>query len=388
MNAPAVDRQELRHILPLDGLRGMAILLVISTHYFNFIPLFSFGWSGVDLFFVLSGYLITGRLLDGLGKPRYFSNFYRNRILRIFPLYYGVLILFFIGIHFFIKQTTVPLVYFYLEHWKSFFLFTENWTFINFHMPNAPYLLHFWSLAVEEQFYLVWPALIFLLPGSKPRLRVFVTIVVLVLAVRCILSCYIPTREHTAFYYFNTFFRMDSFVIGALLRQLHYSRTIIPEKLIALLFLSTLILIGISPFVFGDMDTTNPFFATAGYTLIAIFYACLLHQSVQFPRSLTARFFSAPALRYFGKISYGLYVFHIPVLMIFEQRFYDWEAAHWTAGPFLLRLLSVSLCFVISFSISVLSYRYFESWFLRLKTHSPAGRAAGPHPKGSAPIPK
>lgn len=362
-----MDRQELRHIPPLDGLRGMAILLVVSAHYFNFIPAFSFGWSGVDLFFVLSGYLITGRLLDSLGKPAYFSNFYRNRILRIFPLYYCVLLVFFAGLHFFIKPATAPLISFYLLHWKSFFLFTDNWTFIRFGMPNASYLLHFWSLAVEEQFYLVWPALIYLLPGSKTRLRSFATIALLVLAARCILSGYFPPRPDPPFYYFNTFLRMDSFVIGALLRQLHYSKILIPEKLVTLLLLSTLILIALSPLVFGDMDTTNPFFATVGYTLTALFFACLLHKSIQFPHSILARLFTARWLRFFGKISYGLYLLHFPILLVFQQRCFDWETAHLGGDPLLLRILSVILCFFISFFISILSYRYFESRFLRLK---------------------
>jgi peptidoglycan/LPS O-acetylase OafA/YrhL len=374
MNTPATNRQGLPHILPLDGLRGMAILLVVSAHYFGFIPFFAFGWSGVDLFFVISGYLITGRLLDSLGKPGYFSNFYRNRILRIFPLYYSTLLVFFIGVHFFIKPATVPLIGFYLLHWKSFFLFTENWVFIRFGMPNASYLLHFWSLAVEEQFYLVWPALIFLLSDSKARLKLFASIIIIVLSARCLLSGLIPPRLNPPFYYFNTFLRMDSFVIGALLRQLHVSKIRIPERLINALLLSALFLIGLSPFVFRDMDTTNPFFATIGYTLTALLFACLLHKSIQFPHSRMARFFTAPVLRSFGKISYGLYVLHFPVLLVFQQRCYDWATVHFGGDPLLLRILSVILCFFISCFISILSYRYFESRFLRLKVHSAASR--------------
>lgn len=375
MNAPAPDRQEPRHILPLDGLRGLAILLVITRHNFDFIPLFSFGWSGVDLFFVLSGYLITGRLLESLGRPGYFINFYRNRILRIFPIYYGTLILFFIGIHFFIKPATQPLIAFYLVHWKSFFCFTENWIFIRFGMPNAPYLLHFWSLAVEEQFYLLWPALIFLLPGIRSRLRLFALIALLVLAARCIVFWHDPSRQDPTFYYFNTFFRMDSFVIGALLSQLHFSKIVVPERLINLLFLSALIPVGLSHLVFGNMDNSNPFFVTIGYTLLALLFACLLHKSVRFPQSMTAKFFSAPILRFFGKISYGLYIFHFLFLEIFSQRFYDWGARHLTWGhltgsPLPLQLFSGATCFLLSLLVSILSYRFFESWFLRLKKYS------------------
>src|ERR1700761_1301740 len=115
------------YIPSLDGLRGIAILLVIAFHYF---PGFSFGWCGVDLFFVLSGYLITGRLIATLDRPGYFTHFYRNRILRIFPLYFATLIVFFIGISFFTKPATQPLLAYYHTHWISYFLFFDNFTFI------------------------------------------------------------------------------------------------------------------------------------------------------------------------------------------------------------------------------------------------------------------
>lgn len=363
MNTPAPAHSASRHIPSLDGLRGIAILLVIAFHYFD-LP---FGWSGVDLFFVLSGYLITGRLLDNLNKPAWFSTFYRNRILRIFPLYYGTLIVFFIGIHLFTKDETRPLLAFYFTHWKSFFLFTENYSFIIYGMPVTAYLLHFWSLAIEEQFYLVWPSLVYLSKNAHTRLKVFTLIPILVLAARCLFVFNHSHPNDLTFYYYNTFFRIDTLIVGALLCQLHQAKFRISEKIIDILIAFSLVLLALNYAVCRNWDSSNPFFKTIGYTVTAIFYACLLHKAVYNTDSPVARFFSLPWLRYLGKISYGLYIFHFPVLLIFQQRFYDWGMAHIHPGAVTMKILSVSLCLPITLLVSMLSFRYFESFFLRLK---------------------
>jgi peptidoglycan/LPS O-acetylase OafA/YrhL len=354
---------ETRHIPSLDGLRGLAIILVIAFHYYQ-LPL---GWSGVDLFFVLSGYLITGRLLDSLDKPDYFRRFYRNRILRIFPLYYAVLIVFFAGFFFFAKNETQPLLHIYYTHWKSFFLFTENFTFIIYGMPVTAYLLHFWSLAVEEQFYLVWPSVICLLKDPNTRLKWFTAIPLLVLIIR---SLFVYCQSHPdslTFYYYNTFFRIDTLVIGALLCQLHQSKINIPVRLVNILILVSLTLLGLNYCVYRNWDSSNTFFRTIGYTLIAILCACLLHKAVQSSGSLLQHFFSLPGLRFLGKISYGLYIFHLPVWAIFQERIFNWGQTHIVQGEAAMRLLSISLCLPITFIISFISFRYFESFFLRLK---------------------
>jgi len=161
-----------KHIPALDGVRGLAILLVIAFHArvvfttTNEIPYLGFralglGWSGVDLFFVLSGFLITGILLDSRGSPRYFRVFYLRRALRIFPLYFAYLFLILIVARFLLLaytgsdlwNSTNPWWYFtYLLNWKS----DQGY--------NDLVLGHLWSLAIEEQFYLVWPAMVWLAP--------------------------------------------------------------------------------------------------------------------------------------------------------------------------------------------------------------------------------
>jgi peptidoglycan/LPS O-acetylase OafA/YrhL len=160
------------HIPALDGLRGIAILSVMLLHFTNAIAalpgsptsaarsVFGWGWTGVDLFFVLSGFLITGILLDSKGHPLYFRSFYARRALRIFPLYYAALFLFFVVPR---AIPSVPATYSFAWHDQRWFWFYLG----NFHPlgPDAKQFIgQFWSLAIEEQFYLVWPLLIWLTP--------------------------------------------------------------------------------------------------------------------------------------------------------------------------------------------------------------------------------
>src|SRR5215831_14066355 len=145
----------------LDGLRGIAILLVICCHNLNFLPHFEFGWVGVDLFFVLSGFMITDNLIKTKETKNFLQNFYIRRVLRIFPLLYGVLLLYFI---FAPGLGSLRLQYDYYHSNQGFVWFhLQNWLAISHVRPTDTVLLnHFWSLSVEEQFYLVWPFVVLL----------------------------------------------------------------------------------------------------------------------------------------------------------------------------------------------------------------------------------
>ncbi len=144
------------HVNALDGLRGIAIILVLFFHCsrFEFLPvraISAFGWTGVDLFFVLSGFLITGILIDTKGKEGFYKNFFMKRVLRIFPLYYLTLCIFFIPSFFFHFELTE----YYITHQIYFWTYTQNLLFAFDGWPeNARFLNHFWSLAIEEQFYI------------------------------------------------------------------------------------------------------------------------------------------------------------------------------------------------------------------------------------------
>ncbi|HLK29466.1 MAG TPA: acyltransferase [Puia sp.] len=356
------------HIPQLDGLRGIAILLVISYHYFNSFKIFSFGWSGVDLFFVLSGFLITGKLLSSVNHQGYFINFYRNRILRIFPLYYTVLIIFYVGVLFFVRQEHLTNVAFYKGHWKSFFLFMQNWTFLNDGFPKDKYLLHFWSLALEEQFYLVWPFIIYFLANRKIFSMVLIILVLTALALRCLFFFSNPSSSTQQYFSLNTFCRMDSFVAGALVCYLYYSKIKINSIVVNLAIAFSIAGIVSSIYIWKSASFyENPFLQTLGFSLIAFFYAGILYKLLQPEETMLIKILSAKWLIFFGKISYGLYIFHWLVSITLYHVINNWGTLHLTNNHLIMNIISTIACIILSIGISVISFYYFESYFLSLK---------------------
>lgn len=357
-----------RHIPALDGLRGLAILLVLSWHSMPVTHGFFPGWAGVDLFFVLSGYLITGKLLATKDGPNYFLNFYRNRALRILPLYYAVLFSFLAVVLLFVQKQHLAEFSIYTGHWKSFMLFTQNWTFIFVGYPKNISLAHFWSLAIEEQFYLAWPVVILLTKSPASRIKLFAALIILVMLVRTALYLFYPPSHFPD--HFNTFLRADSLIAGALLYQLHHAGIKIDAGMVKRAALLLLILIvvgliatGVSPFTL--------FFGTVGYTVVALFFACVLHLIVVPGKNAPDRIFRWPFLRYCGKISYGLYILHLPIILLAGTKMTAWGTTRWPAGPGLVFAASMTICLLLAFLFSTLSFRWFESWFLRLKAPSP-----------------
>src|ERR1043165_244152 len=168
----------------LDGLRGVAILLVIFLHNFRFSNYFFFGWLGVDLFFVLSGFLITDILLSTSGSKNFLRHFYVRRFLRIFPIYFLTIIfcLFILPS----LSNTVQIDY-YVHNQIWLWTFTQNWLYIFKPPAGTPILLHFWSLAVEEQFYIIWPIIIMLVKKPKLLLRIAAILLLAVMITRILL---------------------------------------------------------------------------------------------------------------------------------------------------------------------------------------------------------
>jgi peptidoglycan/LPS O-acetylase OafA/YrhL len=359
-----------RYYPALDGLRGIAIIVVLIWHYVSSWHTFFPGWAGVDLFFVLSGYLITGRLLDTKGQPGYFTRFYRNRILRIWPLYYALVIPFLLLIPY-VKAIHAPTVAIYKDHWLSLLLFLQNWTFIRCGTPSDMTLVHLWSLAVEEQFYLLWP-LVILLTTARGRIRIFIPLILLVLAARCIFCWYHPANPINIHY--NTFFRIDALVAGSLLCQLHRLDIKIPKGWTGVIASIGLFIILAAGIIAGEASPTIPFITTIGYTLLAIVFACALHLTLQ-PGHPLARLCTLPSLRWMGKISYGLYIIHMPVRTIIGGRLEVGAARLWPNFQTLIGWSVPWFCFFLSLFLSVISFRYYESFFLRLKSSSrPSGQ--------------
>src|SRR5579859_5429454 len=194
---PATPRGGGGHMLVLDGMRGVAIVMVLCVHFIGNSPahtavtreaarLAGYGIWGVDLFFVLSGFLITGLLYDSKGSPHYFRNFYVRRTLRIFPLYYAVLALLFIVL----PALPGPYPSGLAEserHQAWLWLYASN-VYLAIHRTwSLPYVGHFWSLAVEEQFYLVWPIVV-LCFARRSLLGICIVVTILALALRSLLA--------------------------------------------------------------------------------------------------------------------------------------------------------------------------------------------------------
>ena len=364
-----------RHVPALDGVRGFAVLGVMASHLFAgnapgrlghaFQSLCSFGAHGVDLFFVLSGFLITGILYDSLGDPHFFRKFYARRSLRIFPLYYGVLAVLFLltrPLHLQWQHMQWVLLL-YLQNTnlvQPFYLFTPSPT-ININ--------HLWSLAVEEQFYLVWPLLVFLLVRPNRILRVCFSLSVVALLLRLVLI-FLGTNYNTVNRF--TLCRADSLLIGAalalLLRGPHHDRALrLAPHLLAFcsaLFIGFLFL----PALLRSsrlLTLSNNLFLAFGYTLLALISAALIALCLR-EDTVLVRFFSNPALRFYGKISYGLYVLHFIALPFMITTF-----RHWFEAVSPNKYLSVGgsslLAFVVSTVAAVLSYHLYEKQFLRLK---------------------
>jgi len=353
-----------RHIPQLDGIRGLAIILVISFHYWGNIPIFSFGWCGVDLFFVLSGYLITSRLIALQQQKNSLQKFYINRALRILPLYYLVLIIFYIGFSLLVKKQNFYLFNFYNHSWLSFVLFFQNWSLIFYNGVKENFLDHFWSLAVEEQFYLAWPFFLYLFWQKKYFFKLIFTIVISIIIVRTALYINHPGILDYKYYFYNSFCRMDGFLIGGCLYIFQKHRN---NKLPSFYYLTAFVIIIAGIFLTGNANGNNPFLSTIGYSLIAVTFAGLIEYATNSSNKLLSTIFNYPWIKFTGKISYGLYIFHLIVLRSLQLRIENWFLKSGNFNEEAANGISLFVCLIISYAVSVLSYFYFESYFLKRK---------------------
>jgi peptidoglycan/LPS O-acetylase OafA/YrhL len=364
-------QKSITHYPQLDGLRGIAILMVILFHYFPDVAVLRFGWAGVDLFFVLSGFLISSRLIPFINEQGILKRFYRNRFLRIVPLYFTFLSVFFLIWFLFVSKATIQQNPFYTNYWWSFFLFIQNWVYIfNLQQP-IDYLNHFWSLAAEEQFYLAFPIFVLLFRKPKKILLVAIFIISLVLLTRVIYFYFFNAKDNFQTIYWNTFFRADSFLAGSILFILlqYYraqKRYFLYLKYAAVI---SVVLLAGGVYYYKSLLMSNPFFETFGYTLIPILFSYILFKSIEGGGKFLNKITSFRALKYCGKISYGLYIFHWPVYLsgyaIMNKMFKNDSGISATN----LHLIIVTLSIVFTFAICHLSFKNFESYFLKLKAN-------------------
>jgi peptidoglycan/LPS O-acetylase OafA/YrhL len=366
-----------RHLPALDGVRGFAVLGVACSHLFpgathsNFQAFvhdaFAFGSSGVDLFFVLSGFLITGILYDSLPDPGFFRKFYARRVLRIFPLYYGVLLVFAVAALLFGLNFHYQLL--------SLALYLQNTTLIaqrirDYTGPTALPLPHFWSLAVEEQFYLVWPITVFLL-RTRRRLLIFCAAALLLCP---LLRIYLFLH---GFDYFvvsaNTLCRSDSLLAGAALALLFRSelhdRVLRAAGWIFLAGASSKLLMVYLADHGPVLNTATGYRIYLAFDFSAIALASVGVIALSLRSPLVSRLCTLRPMRWLGKYSYGIYVLHLILFTYFEDPLREFFSARITPNKAIDVVTTGLLVFLVSLLAAYLSYNLYEKHFLRLKRY-------------------
>ncbi len=353
-----------RHVPALDGIRGLAVLVVLFSHV-GPPALRSAAGIGVGLFFALSGYLITGILADGKGAPSHARTFYVRRALRIMPLYYGVLILLLV---------VLPLVHrprgdIYNDISRDqawLWTYTSNWLWA-FKRTHFDYVGHFWSLAVEEQFYLLWPLVVWH-ASREASLRVAIAAVFVGFVGRLVCMAAGMTWLQMLFLTPNCLDFLGYGAIVALALRASGDRRSVADALRRRLWLAGIpiasLLVASAAFARGGRSfgvtlvELMTWAATAWLCGLAVFYA-----ATDSPRVLGSR-----PLRVAGLYSYGIYVLHPFVLAYAHSR---WPQA---VGSFRLAAGVV----VVSFALAWLSYHGYEKHFLRLKDRlAPSAPAPG-----------
>lgn len=383
---PIIVKTAEGHALPgLDGLRGIAILLVMFFHLAQMKPassvdsifykLTSYGWSGVDLFFVLSGFLITGILVDAKGTENYFRNFYARRALRILPLYYG----FFAGL-----LLLSPLVG-GQKTAKGVQVLNENQWWIWTHMVNWLVALTgefqplsvggWWSLSIEEQFYLLWAVVILLTPQRK-LLRLCLALIVASILIRFAM---VALGASWAAIYTVTFARMDGIALGAAIAVIARSATGLGN-----LKRWTLIPAGLSLVGFVVMEALSGTAYEPGSTFsiaiqITLFVwlwgALVVGTLVALPGSFLQRLTHLKILRIFGKFSFALYLFHMIMNDVFLKIGFNPDSGFVIGGSILpWQMLYLGTAISLSLICAYLSWHLYEKHFLKLKSFFPMPR--------------
>jgi peptidoglycan/LPS O-acetylase OafA/YrhL len=364
-----INYQNKTYVPGFDAFRGVAVILVLLIHW----GVTSAGWVGVQAFFVLSGYLITKNLtisrINNNSLKSYLKIFYLKRFLRLAPVYYLYIICFYL----------INLFYFDLVNINDIILPAIAYC-INFYALSANSLLldgigHFWSLAVEEQFYLVWPFVCFYM--SKKNLKVLLYILILIGPfIRFIIfqAAFICTNNFIysgQSVYFLPFGQMDSFAIGALLTFV----SIKPSPYIIRFFWAFIlifILISFTNFYIEDglnnlksrvLSFGFPhlmlknFQYVWGYSLLNILFALIIYMIIIQKNQITL--LNSNLLASLGRISYGVYIFHVPVLALLKKNTFETFSVQ--------GLVMIIAYFFFTILIAFFSFKYFEKPFIHIK---------------------
>lgn len=361
------------YVSRFDALRGLCVLAVFAFHA----RLLAFGWIGVQVFFVLSGYLITAILCDmkltGGGARNFFTVFYARRSLRILPAYYVAVFL----ITLFLAVTTSysgPLWNQFAEALPFLLVYADNFHSAAPHYGNSGYFSHLWSLCVEEQFYLVWPLVIWLTPARKLPF-VCIAAIGISLAYRTGVVA-LDTSEH--FRWVSAarlpFAHLDAFAIGALVRIVPPPAALLRWRVVAL-SLAAVFAAGMVMHLAARGTAQAAGFYALGWSshlggahgfvwaylvlnLASALLIALLDRTASLPLPRFAAFFDFPALLVLGKLSYGFYIFHDPVIT---------ALAPYDRGSMTMRATMTIVAFLMALALATISYLVIERPFLALK---------------------
>jgi peptidoglycan/LPS O-acetylase OafA/YrhL len=357
------------YVRSLDGVRALAIILVMSFHA----NLNHFGWMGVQLFFVLSGYLITGILWKEKEQPGSIGfklkKFWVRRSLRIFPLYFGFLL--FISLVYLLLQFPV----YYPTYIPYLATYTFNYTRTFEGWEGNPLFTHFWSLSIEEQFYLFFPLLIFF--STKKISRILMTALILISPfIRFLLFRFFShhgndTAADTV--YWHTLSHLDAFFIGGAIPVFGLDKKIKRPQIILVVSLLVVLVTGVINFLTygGDVYTwtmgyghgeTLHYEYVWHYTLLDILFGSLILSlvSMNAKQNPVRKWLESDWLVRIGKVSYGMYIFHWAVLVYLFNRVIPTQNLAYKLFLFLPYVFVVYL-------LAELSYRLYESRFIVLK---------------------
>jgi peptidoglycan/LPS O-acetylase OafA/YrhL len=375
------------YIEEFDGLRAVGLSLVLLNHFTLatfpqwLYQLGNFGWIAMDSFFVMSGFLIAGILLDSRDKSHFFGKYYLRRSLRIFPLYYAVLLIWYL----ILTRTNYGndyrnlLQYWGSPTWFSFYLGNVHLSFMPFLPDKVSPTVRWaygplWSLQIEEQFYLLFPLAVAFLKKNHLR-NLLIVAACLSPLIRILLYCWQP--NHWDMQYTLLPCHCEGIALGALIAIRFRSG---PWRISTrkLGWCTTgLLLMAASGSVIGTWGTQDEGWNTvwnrlAGYSISSIACACLLLWLICNRGSGITRLLRLPPLRYLGKICYGVYLLHpIGRWMVLEANKKHWIHLRNNDPMFVFYGISLSI------ALAVVSWYCFEGPFLRLKDKISYGRPLG-----------
>jgi peptidoglycan/LPS O-acetylase OafA/YrhL len=360
-----------RYVPCLEGIRGYGFLLVFFAHYFLpdqlahpdtfrlklLTALSSLGLFAVPAFFVLSGYLIGGILYDTRNRDGYFRVFYTRRILRVFPVYYLTLLV----IAGFYAIRGISANYLFWTH----FLYIQNLFPAYAHRPGGPVaMIHFWSLAVEEQFYLLWPLVVWLFPDKRKLMGIATVLIGLSCSLR--LAAPLFSSSPKAILWFTPT-QVDAILWGVLLGLIRedaiYERIKPFAKWVVLAGCATIVLLAI----WKGEPWAKTYLGEEIWIPIVNFTAVAIIIAVMEENSMLNRACSQRWVCWLGSLSYSAYVFHLTFQSFFMNSLVPQLAEHMRHS--LAVLTSGMLAFSLTLLLSILSYRWIEGPIMNLKQH-------------------